>query len=535
MTLESAASKQIYEGNGAAREFPVPFKYARTDDIRLLFTDASGEEHEIGENFQIAVTSSGDATAVYPVAGGPIPAGTTLTVYRATPKTQIVDLENTGAFNPDVLEHDGFDRLEMQIQELQEEIYRSIKSSLSSKDPPPFVGDFYRQLAELFEGYHAQLAAIRDGAEVSADRAEAAANETYLESGVFNLRRVFAAPADIDAGGTLALPVGYYPARASMLLNWQGLPCVPKDADAGNTGKYQYEEVGDDPDTLSYTVKVGFPVRAGEVIDVWVVTSALGRNLDAIRAIAEQVASLAAQAQSGMLAAGVYAQNAADGAAAASDSAANAASSATGAASSAAAAQSCAQDAAGIKEDIESLQGIVTYLDGRDFGDPADRADWQQTLTDYALAQVPEWSAVPNSCDIVNQWDGHEWIYNIETGRWIDFGASAVASATNATAGIVRGNAAVTGKISVGSDGEMTVNTIPPQITKLASALAANGVFSVPEYRMGSGMLKIYLNGLLCPPGASGADGFYKEIDATTIRIFEALPAGATITAVSSA
>jgi microcystin-dependent protein len=95
-------------------------------------------------------------------------------------------------------------------------------------------------------------------------------------------------------------------------------------------------------------------------------------------------------------------------------------------------------DAEAIKEEIQSLQGVVTYLTGHDFGDPEEDADWQRTLTDYALAQVPEWESVPNSCDVVNLWNGHEWIYNIETSSWVDWGSATVTEATSGMAGIVK-------------------------------------------------------------------------------------------------
>jgi hypothetical protein len=230
-----------------------------------------------------------------------------------------------------------------------------------------------------------------------------------------------------------------------------------------------------------------------------------------------------------------YVSDAQGFAAAASSSAANAASSASAASVSAENAQEAASTAEAIKNEIQSIQGVVTYLDGHDFGDPAEDPDWQQTLTDYALAQVPDWESVPNSCDVVNLWDGHEHIYNIETQQWIDWGPATVSHATNETSGTVRGNANTPGKISVGTNGEMTVNTIPAQNTILTEALPANSVFTVPAYQVGSGMLKIFLYGLLCPAGTTVENGFYSEVDSTTIRIFDSLPVGATITAVLTA
>ena len=132
MTVESIKTKEIYEGNGSTTVFPVPFTYSRTDDIKLVFTDAHGIESDIASNYAITVTESGDTSVTYPVSGMPIAMGTRLTVYRATPQKQIVDLIYGGAFNPDVLELDVFDRIVMMIQELKEGLDRAVKVPLSS-------------------------------------------------------------------------------------------------------------------------------------------------------------------------------------------------------------------------------------------------------------------------------------------------------------------------------------------------------------------------------------------------------------------
>lgn len=132
MTVESIKTKEIYEGNGSATVFPVPFAYSQTADVLLVFTDAHNMEWAVVSNFRIDVSDTGDASVTYPVVGEPIPMGTRLTVYRSTPLTQIVDLIYGGAFNPDVLEKDVFDRIVMMIQELKEGLDRAVKVPLSS-------------------------------------------------------------------------------------------------------------------------------------------------------------------------------------------------------------------------------------------------------------------------------------------------------------------------------------------------------------------------------------------------------------------
>jgi hypothetical protein len=133
-----------------------------------------------------------------------------------------------------------------------------------------------------------------------------------------------------------------------------------------------------------------------------------------------------------------------------------------------------------IMETVDSLQGIVTYLDGYDFGTATPS---QEALTNYALQQTG-WDAVKNSTDVVNLFDGHEWIYNQETNAWIDFGQSVVSKATNSSLGIVKGNAATAGKVSVDSNGEMAVNGFGDKANTSAvtDALAAKANLDSPAF-----------------------------------------------------
>ena len=133
MTVESTITKIIYEGNGAATEFPVPFAFSRASDLRLLHTDADEVETPITDNFDVIVSIANDAKVTYPLDGPPLPIGEKLTIFRDTPQTQIVDLINGGDFNPNVLEYDGFDRIVMMIQEVWEEVKRSVRVPMSSQ------------------------------------------------------------------------------------------------------------------------------------------------------------------------------------------------------------------------------------------------------------------------------------------------------------------------------------------------------------------------------------------------------------------
>jgi hypothetical protein len=165
MTLESTLTKQIYEGNGAATVWPVPYQYSRAETIFLTLVDADGHETPVTSNFQVVV-SNGATSVKYPVSGAPLPAGVKLVVRRVTPKTQIVDLVYGGAFNPNILEHDGFDRLEMQIQEMQEELDRCLKFGIISGADHDTAEEYLRK---ILEGVAAAKAAAAQAAESEAN------------------------------------------------------------------------------------------------------------------------------------------------------------------------------------------------------------------------------------------------------------------------------------------------------------------------------------------------------------------------------
>lgn len=371
MTVESTITKRIYQANGATTEWPVPFAYSRADDICLMLTGADGVETRVASNFRVNVNEAGDTSVTCPVSGEPLPLGVKLTIYRATPMTQIVDLAIGGPFNPQVLEKDGFDRLEYQIQEMQEYVDRKIGVPISSAETPEELA------AELF--------AARDRAQASAELSGAAAADAHL------------AAARAQAG---AQDAGDYAAAAS---------------DAENMAAKWAEN------------PKGVPVVAGR-------HSALH-----------------------------WAEKARDNAA----------------------------EGEAVLEEIKASQGTATYLTAHGFGDPALDPGWQQTLTDYALAQVPEWTSPANSTFIVNLWDGHEWVYNTETGVWVEYGTGAVQQATNDTAGTVKGDAATPWKNRVLSDASTAVNTVSatansaglvifPTATELETGLPDAGRESLP-------------------------------------------------------
>ncbi len=158
MTIASTLSKKHYQGNDIATEFPLPFQVAEKGHIFAVIKKGMKIE-EVKTNFTVDLNRR---VFIYPLQGEPLKTGEYLTLYRKIPLTQIVDLENAGAFHPKVLEHDGFDRIVMQIQQLDEEISRALKIDITDT----------RDVSNLLE----ELFAARDEAVSHAQKASEQAN-----------------------------------------------------------------------------------------------------------------------------------------------------------------------------------------------------------------------------------------------------------------------------------------------------------------------------------------------------------------------
>lgn len=115
------------------------------------------------------------------------------------------------------------------------------------------------------------------------------------------------------------------------------------------------------------------------------------------------------------------------------------------------------EECARLNEELAVLKGGTTYLAAYNFNTALPSQD---ALTTYALQQTG-WDSVRHGTSTVNLTDGHEWIYDLSMGRWVDFGQTSVTQATNGHLGTVRGSAA-SGKVSVNSTGEMVPNGFAP-------------------------------------------------------------------------
>ena len=307
MTIETQVSKIRYAGDGAARVFPVPFPVRQAEHLRLYLASALGTEIvlESGYTVQGAGTDKVSVTL-----SAPLPSGKNLAIVRLVPLAQQMDLENGGSFDAETIERQ-FDITQMQIQQLQEQLDRTIKAPVTGDvDPDKLWKDLGQASQAALDAYAAFLRIV---------------DPATLDSHAFNVRRSCLAEAAVPAGGLLTLPAWYYPGRGLLYLAVDGHVCTPRRPDDSGREERLYEEVGDDPGVLSNQARVWFPVEAGALVDVWVVASNLVKEMDRLEDAAEEAAQSAQSAAGSVMEAQGAADLAGEKAAEAAQSAAEAA------------------------------------------------------------------------------------------------------------------------------------------------------------------------------------------------------------------
>jgi len=135
MTISSSTRKAgPYSGNGSNTAFPFAFKVFNIADVQVIQTDATGVESTLTLNTHYTVSLNGNQNSN---PGGTVnmvtaPAsGFKITLTSSIAYTQTLDLTNQGGFYPTTI-NDALDRATIQIQQIAEQVGRSVKTSISS-------------------------------------------------------------------------------------------------------------------------------------------------------------------------------------------------------------------------------------------------------------------------------------------------------------------------------------------------------------------------------------------------------------------
>lgn len=148
-TVNSTASKTIALGNGVTTTFNFSFVGVAAAYISVILTDASGNETVLTQGSgttQYQITLNAPVTGAiwglggsvtYNPSGTPIPAGSTLTIFRTLPLTQAISLQNQNSLaRLGNGAETGLDLGVMQVQQNAETLARAIKVPIVDATPP---------------------------------------------------------------------------------------------------------------------------------------------------------------------------------------------------------------------------------------------------------------------------------------------------------------------------------------------------------------------------------------------------------------
>lgn len=125
MTISTTAASQIFLGNGVTASFDFSFIADSADFIEIIYTDTTGTAVTLSPTQYTLVINAPAAgqiwgvggTVTYPTIGSPIANGTSLTISRVLPLTQVITISNQGDFAPQVIE-EAIDTLCMEVQQI---------------------------------------------------------------------------------------------------------------------------------------------------------------------------------------------------------------------------------------------------------------------------------------------------------------------------------------------------------------------------------------------------------------------------------
>ena len=130
MTISSTTVKNSYAGDNSTTTFSYTFKIFQDSDIQVIIRSANGTETTKTITTHYTVTGAGNAGGGSVIfTAGNIPTSTqTVVLRRNIPQTQSIDYIANDPF-PAESHEEGLDRATMAIQQLQEEVTRSLKLS----------------------------------------------------------------------------------------------------------------------------------------------------------------------------------------------------------------------------------------------------------------------------------------------------------------------------------------------------------------------------------------------------------------------
>jgi len=137
MSISSETRKSgPFLGTGAVSEYPFEFTVFRAEDLLLVVADEDGAERTLvlDSDYTVELNADQDSNPGGTVIlADPLPSDHLLVTTSNIEALQPTDLTNQGGFYPAVV-NDSLDRLTILIQQLREQVSRSLKVSITSSD-----------------------------------------------------------------------------------------------------------------------------------------------------------------------------------------------------------------------------------------------------------------------------------------------------------------------------------------------------------------------------------------------------------------
>lgn len=137
MTISSETRKAgPFLGTGAVSEYPFDFTVFRAEDLLLVMADENGADSTLvlDSDYTVDLNADQDSSPGGTVTlASPLPADHLLVITSDIAALQPTDLTNQGGFYPSVI-NTALDRLTILIQQLREQVSRSLKVSITSEE-----------------------------------------------------------------------------------------------------------------------------------------------------------------------------------------------------------------------------------------------------------------------------------------------------------------------------------------------------------------------------------------------------------------
>lgn len=133
MTLTNQSTKAVALGNNATTVWPYTFPIPDQSALTVTLVDVASGNPTVLSPVNYTVTglgTSGGGTVTYPLSGSPLAPTSYIVIERFVDEVQGTDLVNQGGAYPEDIE-DALDYLTMQVQQLQDQIDRSIVFSVA--------------------------------------------------------------------------------------------------------------------------------------------------------------------------------------------------------------------------------------------------------------------------------------------------------------------------------------------------------------------------------------------------------------------